>query len=775
MYPFASLDNTTLAIVVAAVSLTLSALILIFHAAVPRYRGLNRWALGDAVFGIAFFLTIGHEGAMGTGSAIAFNLLLLTAIALIGNGTWSFLARPPVFAWTAFLSPVLAIPALFYFSTYAPNGQIRIVIISIILSAQFTASAAVLLYRFPYGGKGAARFTAIVYLLLGAATFIRPFLSMQAPDGSGTAGASIYALSFLAAAIGVVTWSFGLVLIAATRLAQELTTQEQATGRRNQDRLIRTIIDHLPQRIILKDGNSTYLACNAALALSLGKNQDELAGTHDADHYPAELAEKYMSDDREVMRSGSAREFLEPYEKAGEKRWVETIKTPVRDGDGAVNGVLVIFKDVTERMSAEQALHDSEARYRELSEDLEHRVEERTRELRESRRDIDLFFDLTLDFLCLSDNGCRFTKLSPSWSREFGWKDSELMEKSYLEFVHPEDREATIRAATESIRGERVLNFENRFRRVDGSYVWLSWNSFGVPERGLIITAAHDITSRVETEERLEAAREEAERANRSKSLFISTMSHELRTPLNAVLGYARLLESLVVEEKAKAYLRSVGSASRALLAIINDLLDLSKTEFGRIVLTPAVFDPRQLLAEIAEIFRLVAEEKGISLELHTGPKLPGTLLLDEARLRQVLINLVGNAVKFTDRGKVSIFMDGNPECAESETENPRASYKTCISIEVEDTGIGIEEEYRLHLFEPFSQQDAGINRKYGGTGLGLAIVKRLLNLMGGSIICSRAKEGGTRFEIDIPGVSAAGIGCEFSLFMGGPQADVID
>ncbi|GAB1483672.1 PAS domain-containing hybrid sensor histidine kinase/response regulator [Treponema sp.] len=526
---------------------------------------------------------------------------------------------------------------------------------------------------------------------------------------------------------------------------------------RNRTILIRTIIDTLPQAIVLKDTKSRYVACNRVFARSLGKDIKNLLGTTDADHYSADLAKQYRDDELEVMASGKTTEACELYEEDQKRIWGEFIRSPVFDAESKVSGVLVIFRDSTEKREAELSLQERERRYRMLSEELEVRIEQSTQELNEAKRDMDLFFEVSVEYLCLLDMSGHFLKINSFWNREMGWREDELAAKSVLDFIHAEDRERVLEAARVLSKGGVLVDFQCRFRKADGSWIWLSWASIGVRDRGLIMAAAHDITSQRETEDRLRLAREEAERASRSKTQFIATMSHELRTPLNAVLGYAALLEGIVEDEKGRKYLKSIGSSGRALLAIINDILDLTRAESGRIELTPQPFNPRSILQELSEIFRFSAEEKHLSLQFQASERLPQTVLLDPARLRQVLINLVGNAIKFTEQGTVSVYMDSVDEDRSVAANDFRSSWKATIKIEVIDTGIGISEEYRARLFEPFSQQDAGISHRYGGTGLGLAIAKRLLDLMGGSIRCDEGPGGGTRFRIELPSVRVAG------------------
>ena len=352
------------------------------------------------------------------------------------------------------------------------------------------------------------------------------------------------------------------------------------------------------------------------------------------------------------------------------------------------------------------------------------------------------------------------TQTHPSWFHEFGWREDEVIGTNITEYAHPDDLEKIQGIAHPLFGDKRIDDFETRIMRVDGTYAWLSWSACFVKELDIVVCSAHDVSARVETEEQLRTARREAERASWAKSQLIDTISHELRTPLNAILGYAALLGSYVDEERGKHYLSSLNSAGRSLLAIINDILDLSRAETGRMELRMVPFDPRRLLHDIHDIFRFQAEEKGLHFTLFGRESLPGMVLLDVDRLRQVLINLTGNAIKFTDTGSISISMEAKDE-DDTRAADGKSTWKIRLGITVEDSGIGISEEYRRHLFEPFSQQDAHISREYGGTGLGLAIAKRLVDLMGGSIRCESPlipeTNRGTRFTIDIPGVIASG------------------
>ncbi len=396
-----------------------------------------------------------------------------------------------------------------------------------------------------------------------------------------------------------------------------------------------------------------------------------------------------------------------------------------------------------------------------LTASFEKELEDRARQLRLSKRYIDLFFDLGSECLCILDLKGKILKINPSWKNELGWEEEEVLGHFIVEYQHSDDKNF-LELANFTEEGPTHKNdIQCRLRLKNGGHVWLSWSLTYVRDSEIIIGSARNISAQRESEERLKLAQKEAERASWAKSQMIDSISHELRTPLNSILGFAALLGTYIADTRGRAYLDSLSSAGRSLLAVVNDLLDFTRSETGIIELRMIPFNLRQIFLDLHNVFYFAAKEKKIKFSLFAKTKLPQLVLLDIDRLRQVLINIVGNAIKFTDSGSVSVVMESFNEEDAPKADSEKKTWKVSLRFTVEDTGIGILEEYRRYLFVPFSQQDGLVSRDYGGTGLGLTIAKRLLDAMGGSISCEspidRQRQIGSRFIIDIPHITATG------------------
>ena len=365
-------------------------------------------------------------------------------------------------------------------------------------------------------------------------------------------------------------------------------------------------------------------------------------------------------------------------------------------------------------------------------------------EVRRLQSDLDQFFNLSLDLLCIANNEGYFIRVSPAFQETLGHTTDTLMARPFLDFVHPDDVAATL-AEIENLRqGLVTVDFVNRYRCADGSYRWLSWKVAPEPSLGLLYATARDTTEARAMSESLQEALAEAEAATGAKSEFLAKMSHELRTPLNSVIGFAEMLEDEIVGPltgEQRDFVQTIGRNGTHLLQLINEILDLSKIEAGMVTLQPEILDLSACCREVGDSLLPMASRKRIALHL---PPADETVMVtaDPLRIKQVFTNLLSNAIKFTpDGGHVDVQV---------------ASTGDRAVVSIHDTGIGIAEEDLARVFDEFFQIEGAYARTQEGTGLGLPLARRLVEMHGGRLTAQSGSGTGSTFSFWLPVHEAA-------------------
>ena len=518
--------------------------------------------------------------------------------------------------------------------------------------------------------------------------------------------------------------------------AQAETIRERA--------MLRTLIDTLPDLIWLKDSQGIYLACNQRFEQFFGAREQDIIGKTDYDFVSRELADFFRANDHLAMeRNGpSINEEEVPFASDGHRELLETTKVPMRDVRGNLIGVLGIGHNITERKLAETSL-------KELSQRL----------------------DMATEAAGIGIWDMNMVTGEAYHSRQMysmlGYEDGELGSSwaDWEKIVHPDDISNVNRQidALALAPGEPYLA-SLRIAAKDGSLHWVESRGRVIEHRdGKVIRMAGthlDITERKKVEAELERYRNNleqlvesrtadlveakvvAEAASRAKSAFLANMSHELRTPMNGVMGMIDMAKRRMTDTKGLDQLDKAKFSAERLLGVLNDILDLSKIEAEHMVLEKVPLQLGDCVYNVIGVLEHSAAQKGLQITLDMQADLADLPLKgDPLRLGQILMNLVGNAVKFTEQGEVVV------RCRQiSET-----SSTLLVRIEIADTGVGIDSEAQIRLFQSFEQADNSMTRKYGGTGLGLAICKRLVQLMGGQIGVESVLGRGSTFWFIVP------------------------
>jgi len=503
----------------------------------------------------------------------------------------------------------------------------------------------------------------------------------------------------------------------------------------------------LANSIILRwtpDGRITFL--NEFGQRFFGYAATEILGRHIVGTLVAE-SETDGRDLRSLIEEISAdpqkfeRNINENMRRDGERVWIDWTNKVVADGQGRIKEILSIGSDITGRKRAEEQIRRLNEELRRHAETLEQRVAERTAELaaiNDEQRTI--FESASSGIVLLQDRVIH--RCNRKLEEIAGYGPGELIGQS-TRIWYPDDETFVTRGHEvygQLARGETYRR-EQQIRRKDGSLFWarLSLRAFdkNAPLKGAV-GIIEDITAEYEAAEQLRQALEAAQAADRIKSAFLATMSHELRTPLNSIIGFTGImLQGLAgpLNPEQHKQMSMVQKSSRHLLALINDVLDISKIEAGQLDLAVASFALRPSLEKMVKLISPLAEQKGLSLEVDIAEEV-GTIATDQRRLEQVVLNLLSNAVKFTEKGGVRVV-------CRPEGEGYRLSFT--------DTGIGMQPEELPRLFQPFHQIDTGLTRKHEGTGLGLSICKKIIELMGGSIDVTSQWGQGSTFTLRLP------------------------
>jgi PAS domain S-box-containing protein len=367
-----------------------------------------------------------------------------------------------------------------------------------------------------------------------------------------------------------------------------------------------------------------------------------------------------------------------------------------------------------------------------------------TRELAEKEGKFRALIQYSSVGITLRDRHHKVFYVSPAAEEVLGYSPTELLGGLRNELVHPDDLAGVEQRGREILEHpERTLRARVRLRHKSGDYRWfevVTRNLLHNPTVGAIVTNLQDVTEATLAEMATAEARKKAEQANQAKSDFLAMISHEIRTPMNGITGMCHLLMGTRLNQEQREYAGTIEQSSQALLALINDVLDFSRIEAGKLAIEKAPFDLERVLGDVVNLMRVRAEEKGIGLELRYPAGAPRIFVGDSLRIRQILINLAGNAVKFTERGTVRLVAQL--------ADLGEGRYR--IEMSVEDTGIGIAPEKLTVIFEKFTQADASTTRRFGGSGLGLSISRSLAELMGGELSATSEEGEGSRFTLTL-------------------------
>ena len=504
---------------------------------------------------------------------------------------------------------------------------------------------------------------------------------------------------------------------------------------RTSETKFRTLVQSLPQMLYMKDRNGAYVFCNEKYATHLGLPLDKIIWRSDADLMPLPFAERLRAIDSEVMSTGIAFDSeTESMLKPG--AWFQAIKNPVRDGRGETVGMLGMFWDISVKRKA-------------------------LMELDYERRFTKAIFESLPGLLFLYDENFHLIRWNSKHAELTGYSDSELRGRNLRDWFagSPENLaklDASIAQIMETGHAESEMDLEIKgggLMPIFASAVSLEiegrryFTGVGIDisgqrrDREQVAQAYVELESRVaQRTAELAVAKARAESADQLKSAFLATMSHELRTPMNSILGFTGiLLQGLPgpLNQEQRKQLEMVRGSARHLLALINDVLDISKIEAGQIELKDEQFDVRELLKEALGIVEPAATKKGLALLLSPDGPERAFISSDKGKIRQILINLLNNAIKFTDKGEVSahIVYDNGSE----------------VAVRISDTGVGMLASDLPKIFQPFHQLDAGIARKHEGTGLGLAICKSLAKALACEISVRSEWSKGSSFTLTMP------------------------